>query len=133
MKPKEFEDAVRELRQRQRRYFRCRKDDPDKPKALELMRETERIIHNEVEMVRLIRPKNRAAANKREEFFLAVALMMDHQKEWMKSGGGNNWASMTAREAEKAVDKFLADFDEERRLEEQRRIEEIKKRQLTMF
>jgi len=127
-----FEKEVRELRCRQRRFFRCRKDDADRPKALELMREQEAKVREEVEFVMMIRPKGKKAESKREQFFLDVADMMAKQREWMKQGGGH-WYMNPAREMEKKVDDQLREWDEEKKSERQRKAEEEAKKQTSLF
>lgn len=127
-----FEKEVRELRYRQRRFFRCRKDDADRPKALDLMREQEAKVREEVEFVMMIRPKGKKAESKREQFFLDVADMMAKQKEWMKQGGGH-WYMNPARDLEKKVDDQLREWDEEKKAERQRKAEEEAKRQTSLF
>lgn len=131
MTPQEFEDNVRELRRRQRRFFRCRKDDPDREKALQLMREAEKPL-------RQVLDANRRFANpgnpksKREEFFIVVDDMMQKQEQWMKQGGGSGFM-YAAHEAEKMVDKWLTKYEEDKAAEKRRAIEEIQKQQPTLF
>lgn len=132
MNAQEFESAVRELRQLQRRFFRCRKDDADRPKALEMMRDKEREVSDVVETVMAVRPIDKMVESDREQFFLDVTLMLRLQKKWMKQGGGS-WQMNPAKEAEKKVDEWLARWNEEREAEKQRRLEEVQKRQLTIF
>ena len=123
MKHSEFRATVDELRRRQKRFFNCRKDSPDKPKAKELMQQQERIVFGEVDRVMAVRPKNKQAESEAEEFFLLVAKMVDEQRKWMKLGGG--WMSGSdARTAEKAVDEWLRETklreETERRLAAER-------------
>lgn len=132
MNANDFEKAVRELRYRQRRFFGCRKDSPDRPKALQLMREQEAVVHKEVDHVMRLRPKNKRVENEREEFFLAVADMMAKQREWARQGGGS-WQMNPAREAERTVDRWLAKFDDQHKEEERRKQEELMKRQTKLF
>ena len=129
MNAQEFEKAVRELRQSQRRFFNCKKDDPDREKAKLLMREKEKEVLNVVETVMAIRPMGKRAESEREDFFLAVDEMMKKQKAWMKQGGGA-WYMNPARDAEKRVDEFLASFDEQRR---RQKVYEEQKRQMSLF
>lgn len=132
MNAQEFESAVRELRQLQRRFFRCKKDDADRPKALEMMREKEKEVSGVVETVMAVRPIDKMVESDREQFFLDVTLMLRLQKKWMKQGGGS-WQMNPAKEAEKKVDEWLARWKEEREAEKQRWLEEVQKRQLTIF
>ncbi len=131
MNKTEFEQAVRELRTRQKRFFRCRKDDPDREKAKKLMREQEQIVWPIVDAVMATRPIGKNAESKREEFFLAVAEMKKRQIEWMKSPGYYNVER--AHAAEKEVDKILRQWDEEKEYERKRASEEELKRQTTLF
>lgn len=128
----EFEEAVKELRYRQRRFFNCKKDDPDRQKALEMMREQEIILRNEIDFVLAVRPRNKAVESDREQFFLDVAEMMRKQREWAKQGGGS-WYMNPAREAEKKVDAMLTKWNEEREAERRRKMEEEAKRQMKLF
>lgn len=128
----EFEEAVKELRYRQRRFFNCKKDDPDRQKALEMVREQEIILRNEIDFVLAVRPRNKAIESDREQFFLDVAEMMRKQREWAKQGGGS-WYMNPAREAEKKVDAMLTKGNEEREAERRRKIEEEAKRQMKLF
>lgn len=128
----EFEEAVKELRYRQRRFFNCKKDDPDRQKALEMMREQEIILRNEIDFVLAVRPRNKAIESDREQFFLDVAEMMRKQREWAKQGGGS-WYMNPAREAEKKVDAMLTKWNEEREAERRRKMEEETKRQMKLF
>lgn len=128
----EFEEAVKELRYRQRRFFNCKKDDPDRQKALEVMREQEIILRNEIDFVLAVRPRNKAIESDREQFFLDVAEMMRKQREWAKQGGGS-WYMNPAREAEKKVDAMLTKWNEEREAERRRKMEEEAKRQMKLF
>lgn len=132
MNAQEFEKEVRELRQRQRRFFHCRKDDPDRPKALELMRSQEKLLLPVIEAVMALRPIGKKAGSDREEFFLLVADMMRKQKEWVRQGGGS-WQMSPARETERLVDKWLSRWDEERKAEERQRKEELARRQPKLF
>lgn len=132
MKPNEFEYKVRELRQRQRRFFNCRKDDPDRKKALELMRETEKELREVIEPVMAIRERGKSSESPRESFFLDVAEMMKRQREWAKNGGGS-WQMNPAKEYEKKVDEWLRKWDEEANLEKTRKREEEAKRQTKLF
>ena len=79
MNAQEFESAVRELRQLQRRFFRCKKDDPDREKAKILMREKEKVVLNVIETVMAIRPRGKQAEGEREQFLLDVAEMLRRQ------------------------------------------------------
>lgn len=128
----EFEEAVRELRRRQKRFFNCKKDDPDKEKAKELMREQEHLVWPVVDAVMSQRPPSKRIENEREEFFLVVVDMIRKQREWMKQGGGS-YSMYSAHEAERLVDKWLAKFDEEQREEKRRKMEEEKAKQPTLF
>ena len=128
----EFEEAVKELRYRQRRFFNCKKDDPDRQKALEMMREQEIILRNEIDFVLAVRPRNKTVESDREQFFLDVAEMMRKQREWAKQGGGS-WYMNPAREAEKKVDAMLTKWNEEREAERRRKMEEEAKRQMKLF
>ena len=132
MKSDEFEKEVRELRYRQRRFFRCRKDDPDRPKALQLMRDQENLLRPYIEKVMQSRPPHRRPESRREEFFLAVNDMLRQQLEWAKRGGGS-WQMNPAKDAEKKVDVFLAEFDEERKAAKQREIEAERAKQTKLF
>jgi len=132
MKSDEFEKEVRELRYRQRRFFRCRKDDPDRQKALQLMRDQENLLRPYIEKVMQSRPPRRRPESRREEFFLAVNDMLRQQLEWAKRGGGS-WQMNPAKEAEKKVDVFLAEFDEERKAAKQREIEAERAKQTKLF
>ncbi len=132
MNAQEFESAVRELRQLQRRFFRCKKDDADRTKALEMMRDKEKEVSGVVETVMAVRPIDKMVESDREQFFLDVVLMLRLQKKWMKQGGGS-WQMNPAKEAEKKVDEWLARWKEEREAEKQRWLEEVQKRQLTIF
>lgn len=132
MNAQEFESAVRELRQLQRRFFRCSKDDADRPKALKMMRDKEKEVSGVVETVMAVRPIDKMVESDREQFFLDVTLMLRLQKKWMKQGGGS-WQMNPAKEAEKKVDEWLARWKEEREAEKQRWLEEVQKRQLTIF
>ena len=128
----EFEEAVRELRRRQKRFFQCRKDDPDKEKAKELMREQEQIVWPVVDAVLAQRPATKRIESKREEFFLVVADMIRKQREWIKQGGGS-YSMYSAHKAERMVDKWLTKYDEDRAAEKSRAIEEEQKKQPTLF
>lgn len=132
MNAQEFEAAVRELRQLQRRFFRCKKDDPDREKSKMLMREKETVVREVVEKVMAIRPRGKAVESEREQFFLDVAEMLRKQKDWMKQGGGT-WYMNPAKEAEKAVDKQLTKWDEQRKEEEKARQAELSKNQTSLF
>lgn len=132
MNKETFEKEVRELRIRQRRFFRCSKNDPDREKAKELMREQEGKVREEVEFVMMVRPKGKPSSGEREDFFLAVAEMMKKQKEWMQQGGGM-WYMNPAKDAENKVDKYLRRFDDEREAERQRKMAEEQKRQMVLF
>ena len=122
MNAQEFEQAVRELRARQRRFFHCRKDDPDRPRALEQVREQERVLLEVIEPVMALRPKNKTVESDRERFFLSVEFMLRKQREWMMNGGGS-YAMNPAREAEKVVDEQLRQWAEERKEEQRRQAE----------
>ena len=131
MTPQEFEENVRELRRRQRRFFRCRKDDPDREKALQLMREAEKPLRQVLDANRrFCHPGN--PKSKREEFFIVVDDMMQKQEQWMKQGGGSGFM-YAAHEAEKMVDKWLTKYEEDKAAEKRRAIEEIQKQQPTLF
>lgn len=132
MNAQEFESAVRELRQSQRRFFRCKKDDPDREKAKILMREKEKVVLNVIETVMAIRPRGKQAEGEREQFFLDVAEMLRRQKEWMKQGGGQ-WYMNPAKDAEKQVDKQLSKWDERKKEEEKTRRAELMKNQTSLF
>ena len=128
----EFEAAVRELRQVQRRFFRCKKDDPDREKSKMLMREKETEVREVVEKVMVIRPRGKKVENEREQFFLDVAEMLRKQKEWMMQGGGH-WYMNPAKDAESTVDKQLTKWDERRKEEEKTRQAELLKNQTSLF
>lgn len=131
MTPQEFENAVRELRQRQRRFFRCRKDDPDREMALGLMRETEKTVRQVLDANRrYCHPGN--PKSKREEFFMVVDDMVQKQTAWMRQGGGSGFM-YAAHEAEKMVDKWLKGYDDEHREEERRRQKAIEEMQPKLF
>lgn len=132
MNAQEFEAAVRELRQLQRRFFNCRKDDPDREKSKILMREKEKEVLIVVESVMAIRPQGKRAESEREQFFLDVVLMLRRQKEWMRQGGGY-WQMEPAKVAEKKVDEWLQRWNDEREAEKLRLWEEEQKRQLSLF
>lgn len=132
MNAQEFETAVRELRQVQRRFFRCKKDDPDREKSKMLMREKETEVREVVEKVMAIRPKGKKVENEREQFFLDVAEMLRKQKEWMMQGGGR-WYMNPARDAEQKVDKQLVKWDEKKKEEEKARRAELMKNQTSLF
>lgn len=129
---REFESAVRELRQSQRRFFRCKKDDPDREKAKILMREKEKVVLNVIETVMAIRPRGKQAEGEREQFFLDVAEMLRRQKDWMKQGGGH-WYMNPAKDAELKVDKQLTKWDERKKEEEKARRAELMKNQTSLF
>ena len=131
MTQQEFENAVRELRQRQKRFFRCRKDDPDREIAIKLMRETEKVLRRVLDANRpYCHPGN--PKSKREEFFMVVDEMMQKQEIWMRNGGGSGYR-YPAQEAEKMVDKWLNGFTEEHRKEEHRRKKQIEEMQPKLF
>ena len=132
MNAETFEKEVRELRRRQRRFFACRKDDPDREKAKLMMREQEGVVREEVEFVMMVRPKGKPSSGEREDFFLAVADMMRKQQDWARQGGGS-WYMNPAKDAEKRVDEYLKRWDEQREAERQKRIEEEKKKQMVLF
>lgn len=132
MNAQEFESAVRELRQSQRRFFRCKKDDPDREKAKILMREKEKVVLNVIETVMAIRPRGKQAEGEREQFFLDVAEMLRRQKDWMKQGGGH-WYMNPAKDAELKVDKQLTKWDERKKEEEKARRAELMKNQTSLF
>lgn len=132
MNAQEFEQAVRELRKRQKRYFACRKDSPDKEQCKLLMREKETEVREVVEKVMAIRPKGKMVENEREQFFLDVAEMLRKQKEWMMQGGGR-WYMNPANDAESTVDKQLTKWDERRKEEEKARQAELLKNQTSLF
>ena len=132
MNKETFEKEVCELRRRQRAFFNFRKDDPNREKAKERMREQEALIREEVEFVLMIRPKGKPSRGEREDFFLAVAEMMSKQREWMKQGGGS-WYMNPARDAEKKVDTFLMRWDEQRKEEKRRAMEAEMAKQTTLF
>lgn len=132
MNAQEFESAVRELRQLQRRFFRCKKDDPDREKAKILMREKEKVVLNVIETVMAIRPRGKQAEGEREQFFLDVAEMLRRQKDWMKQGGGH-WYMNPAKDAELKVDKQLTKWDERKKEEEKARRAELMKNQTSLF
>ena len=131
MNAKEFEDAVRELRMRQKRFFRCRKDDPDKEKSKMMMRDQENKLFPYIEEVLAARPSGEAKSE-REQFFLLVADMMKKQREWKKQGGGS-WAMYIAKDAEKMVDKWLAKWDEQIAEEKRQALEAEKAKQTRLF
>ena len=132
MNAQEFEQAVRELRKRQKRYFACRKDSPDKEQCKLLMREKETEVREVVEKVMAIRPREKMVENEREQFFLDVAEMLRKQKEWMMQGGGS-WMMNPAREMEANVDRQLAEWDKQRKEEEKARQAELLKNQTSLF
>lgn len=132
MNAQEFESAVRELRQLQRRFFRCKKDDPEREKAKILMREKEKVVLNVIETVMAIRPRGKQAEGEREQFFLDVAEMLRRQKDWMKQGGGH-WYMNPAKDAELKVDKQLTKWDERKKEEEKARRAELMKNQTSLF
>ena len=132
MTPQEFEQAVRELRRRQRLFFNCRTDNPDKEKALQLMRQQERIVWPVVDAALAQRPANRRAENQSEEFFLLVADMIKKQRQWAHQGGGS-WSMYSASEAEKTVDTWLSRFDEEKAAAKRRLIEAEQAKQTSLF
>lgn len=132
MNAQEFESAVRELRQSQRRFFRCKKDDPDREKAKILMREKEKVVLNVIETVMAIRPRGKQVEGEREQFFLDVAEMLRRQKDWMKQGGGH-WYMNPAKDAELKVDKQLTKWDERKKEEEKARRAELMKNQTSLF
>lgn len=132
MNAQEFETAVRELRQVQRRFFRCKKDEPDREKSKMLMREKETEVREVVEKVMAIRPRGKKVDNEREQFFFDVAVMLRKQKEWMMQGGGR-WYMNPAKDAEKAVDNQLSRWDDQRKEEERRKLEEERKKQTSLF
>lgn len=132
MNAETFEKEVLELRRRQRRFFNCRKDDPDRTKVIEIMREQESKVREEVEFVMMVRPKGKMAESDREQFFLDVADMVRKQKEWAINGGGK-WYLNPAKEAEKRVDIWLQKFEEKRCEERQRMLYEAHKRQYSLF
>ena len=132
MNAQEFEQAVRELRKRQKRYFACRKDSPDKEQCKLLMREQETEVREVVEKVMAIRPRGKRVDNEREQFFLDVAEMLRKQKEWMMQGGGS-WMMNPAREMEANVDRQLAAWDKQRKEEEKARQAELLKNQTSLF
>lgn len=132
MNAQEFESAVRELRQLQRRFFNCKKDDPDREKAKVLMREKEKEVLNVVELVMAIRPRGKQVESEREQFFLDVAEMLRKQKEWMKQGGGY-WYMNPAKEMEKKNDKQLTKWSDARKEEEKVRRAELLKNQTSLF
>lgn len=132
MNAQEFETAVRELRQVQRRFFRCKKDDPDREKSKMLMREKETEVREVVERVMAIRPRGKRVDNEREQFFLDVAEMLSRQKEWMKQGGGQ-WYMNPAKDTELKVDKQLTKWDERKKEEEKARRAELMKNQTSLF
>lgn len=132
MNAQEFETAVRELRQLQRRFFRCKKDDPDREKSKMLMREKETVVREVVEKVMAIRPRGKRVENEREQFFLDVAVMLRKQKEWMMQGGGR-WYMNPAKDAELTVDKQLTKWDEQRKEKEKARQVELLKNQTSLF
>lgn len=122
MNAQEFEQAVRELRSRQRRFFHCKKDDPDRPKALEQVKEQEKVLLAVIEPVMALRPAHKTIESDRERFFLSVEFMLRKQREWIMSGGGS-WSMNHAREAEKVVDEQLRQWAEERKEEKRRQAE----------
>lgn len=132
MNATEFETAVRELRYRQRHFFRCKKDDPNRPKAKELMKEQEKIVGEVVDAVITRRPKDKPVQSDREQFFLNVAEMLRRQKEWMRQGGGSCYMN-PSKEAEKKVDAQLSVWDEERKRQHQLRQEEERRKQTSLF
>lgn len=133
MNAQEFEQAVRELRKRQKRYFACRKDNPDKEQRKLLMREKETEVREVVEKVMAIRPRGKMVENEREQFFLDVAEMLRLQKIWIRNGGGGGWMMNPACEMEAKVDRQLAAWDEERKEEARKRNEELLKNQTSLF
>lgn len=132
MNKETFEKEVRELRRRQKAFFHFRKDNPNREKAKERMKEQEAVIREEVEFMLMIRPKGKPSSGEREDFFLAVAEMMTKQREWMKQGGGS-WYMNPARDAEKKVDTFLMRWDEQLKEEKSRAMEAEKARQTSLF
>lgn len=132
MNAQEFEDAVREMRRAQRRFFHLKKDDPDRENSKRIMREREKVVLDVTQIVMAIRPKNKRVENEREQFFLDVVEMLRRQKTWMMQGGGS-WMMNPAREKEKVVDLQMQKWDDIRREEERIRREEIQKKQLTIF
>lgn len=127
----EFEKEVRELRRRQRAFFNYRKDDPNREKALQLMREQEELLRNVIEPVMAIRT-SKESHGEREQFFLLVVDMMKKQRVWARQGGGS-WYMNPARDAERTVDKWLKKWDEKREEEKRRAMEEERKKQLELF
>ena len=132
MTPQEFETEVRKLRQLQRRFFRCKKDDPDLKKALSMMSEKEKELFPYIDTVLAIRPEGEAHSE-REQFFLLVADMVKKQSDWRRRGGGASWAMYKAKEAESMVDKWLAKWDERKAEEKQRATEAEKAKQTRLF
>lgn len=133
MNQQEFETAVRELRQLQRRFFHTKKDDPDRQQILEPMRQKEKEVFTVCENVMAIRPNDQTPRSDREVFFLAVVKMMRYQHEWKKQGGGNNHLMFMAKEAEKVVDQQLCNWDELKKKQEAAKREEMLKNQTSLF
>lgn len=127
----EFEKEVRELRRRQRAFFNYRKDDPSREKALQQMREQEKLLRNVIEPVMAIRT-SKESHGEREQFFLLVVDMMKKQRVWARQGSGS-WYMNPARDAERTVDKWLKKWDEKREEEKRRAMEEERKKQLELF
>ena len=132
MNAQEFEEAVRELRKRQKRYFACRKDSPDKERCKQMMRQQEKLVGEVVDIIMATQPRYSKPVGERKAFFLDVAEMLRLQKVWIRSGGGG-WMATPARELEAKVDKQLNIWDEQRKVEQEKKADEERKRQLKLF
>lgn len=132
MNPQEFETEVRKLRQLQRRFFSLRKDDQDRGRILEMVREQEKLVGEVVDIVMARRPTNKKPDNEREAFFLDVTEMLRRQRSWMKYGG-SGYMMYPAHEQEKKVDNQLQSWNEQRKEERKKRIEQELKKQTSLF
>lgn len=132
MNPQEFETEVRKLRQLQRRFFSLRKDDQDRGRILEMVREQEKLVGEVVDIVMARRPTNKKPDNEREAFFLDVTEMLRRQRSWMKYGG-SGYMMYPAREQEKKVDNQLQSWNEQRKEERKKRMEQELKKQTPLF
>ncbi len=116
----------------QRRFFATRRDDPDRTRILDMLRDQEKLVNDVVVVVMARRQQNNGTKSEREVFFLDVAEMLRLQKIWIQNNGGR-WTTGPAKEAEAKVDKQLRLWDEQRAEEQRKRIESELNKQKSLF
>ena len=133
MNAQEFEEEVRELRVRQKLYYRIAKGSPDKEKFKEMMKAQEKHIIPYIEAVMAMRPAGKKPESEREAFFLTVYEMIERQRDGRSMSGGNWAAIYAAKDLEKEVDEQLARWEEKRAAERRREEEAAMAMQQKLF